>query len=75
MRYPKATRTDLTAPTNKFRVLAVVVDVDSADPYIVGDFASIAAAEQAATQRASIGSPVYVYDDKARLIIRYGSRH
>jgi hypothetical protein len=38
MRHPKATRTDLTAPTDKFRVVAVVVDVDSADPYIVGDF-------------------------------------
>ena len=75
MRYPKATRTDLTAPTGKFRVVAVVVDVDSADPYIVGDFGSVAAAEQAAMQRASIGSPVYVYDDKAKLIVRYGSWH
>ena len=75
MRYPKATRTDLTAPTGKFRVVAVVVDVDSADPYIVGDFGSVAAAEQAAMQRAGIGSPVYVYDEKAKLIVRYGSWH
>jgi hypothetical protein len=73
MRYPKATRTDLTAPTGKFRVVAVVVDVDSADPYIVGDFGSVAGAEQAATQGAGIGSPVYVYDDNAKLIVRYGN--
>jgi hypothetical protein len=73
MRYPKASRTDLTAPTGEFRVVAVVVDADSAAPYILGDF--VAAAEQAAMQRAGIGSPVYVYDDKAKLIVRYGSWH
>ena len=75
MRYPKATRTALTAPTGKFRVLGVVVEEDSADVYTVGDFSSVATAEQAAMQRAGIGSPVYVYDDKAKLIVRYGSWH
>jgi hypothetical protein len=73
MRYPKAPRTDLTAPTGKFRALAVVVEEESADLYTLGDFASVAAAEQAARQRAGIGSPVFVYDDKAKLIVRYGS--
>jgi hypothetical protein len=75
MRYPTPTRTDLTVPTGKFRVVAVVVDADSADPYFVGDFGSVAAAEEVAIQRAGIGSPVYVYDDKAKLIVRYGSWH
>lgn len=75
MRYPKAPRTDLTAPTGKFRVLAVVVEEESADLYTLGDFGSVAAAEQAAIQRAGIGSPVYVYDDKAELLVRYGSWH
>ena len=73
MRYPKAPKADLTAPTGKFRVIAVVVEEESADLYTVGDFSSVAAAEEAAKQRAGIGSPVYVYDDKAKLIVRYGS--
>lgn len=73
MLYPKAPRADLTAPTGKFRVLAIVVEAESADLYTVGDFSSLAAAEQAAKQRAGIGGPVYVYDDKAKLIVRYGS--
>jgi len=75
MQYPKAPRADLTAPTGKFRVLAVVVDEGSGDLYTVGDFGSLAAAEEAAVQRAGIGSPVYVYDDNAKLIVRYGSWH
>jgi len=75
MRYPKAPKTDLTAPTGEFRVVAVVVDADSADPYILGDFGSLAAAEQAAMKRAGIGSPVYVYNDRAKLIVQYGSWH
>jgi hypothetical protein len=75
MRYPKAPRTELTAPTGKFRVVAVVVEEESADVYTIGDFSSVAPAEKAAIQRAGIGSPVYVYDDKAKLIVRYGSWH
>jgi len=75
MRYPKAPRADLTALTGKFRVLAIVVEAESADLYTLGDFSSVAAAEQAVMQRAGIGSPVCVYDDKAKLIVRYGSLH
>jgi hypothetical protein len=56
MRYPKAATTDLTAQTGKFRVLAVVVDEDSADIYNLGDFSSVAAAEQAVMQRAGFGA-------------------
>jgi hypothetical protein len=47
MRYPKATRTDLTAPIGKFRVIAVVVDEGSGDLFTIGDFGSVAAAERA----------------------------
>ena len=75
MRYPKATSTELIAPRGKFRVLAIAVEPESADLYTVGDFSSVAATEQAARQRAGIGSPVYVYDDKAKLLVRYGSWH
>ncbi len=75
MRYPTATRTDLTAPPGKFRVLAVLVEQESADVYNAGDFGSLAAAEEAAMQRAGIGSPVYIYNDKAKLIIKYGAWH
>ena len=41
MRYPKATRTDLTAPTGKLRVLAIAVEAESADLYTVGDLARL----------------------------------
>jgi len=70
MRYPKAPKADLTAPSGKFRVLAVVIGEESADLYTVGDFG-----EQAAMRRAGIGSPVYVYDDKGNLVVWYGSWH
>lgn len=75
MRYPKATKQDLTAPTSKFRVLGVLVDDDSAHIYLIGDFPSVIAAEEAATGRASVGSPVHVYNDRAELIVRLGSWH
>ena len=75
MRYPKATKADLTAPVAKFRVLGVIVDNDAAEIYMIGDFPSVAAAEDAAVRRASVGSPVYVYNDKAELIVRIGSWH
>jgi hypothetical protein len=57
MRYPKTSRTDLTAPTGKFRVLAIVVEAVSADLYTVGDFGSLAGAEQAAMKRAGHREP------------------
>ncbi len=75
MRYPKATRADLTAPSCKFRVLAVDVETDPTAIYLIGDFGSFVAADKAATQNAEIGRPVYVYNDKAELMVRYGSWH
>ncbi len=75
MRYPKAARADLTAPSCKFRVLAVDVETDPTAVYVMGDFGSLVAAERAATQSADVGRPVYVYNDKAELIVRFGSWH
>ncbi len=75
MRYPKATRKDLTAPASQFRVLGVFVDGDSAEIFIIGDFPSMSAAEEIAARRASVGNPVYVYNDRAELMVRLGSWH
>ena len=75
IRYPKATRADLTAPTSQFRVLGVILERNCAEIYVIGDFPCISAAERAAMQRAGVGSPVYVYNDKADLVVRYGSWH
>ena len=75
MRYPKATRKDLTAPASKFRVLGVIVQEESAEIFVIGDFPTVNAAEEAAARRASIGSPVYVYNDRAELLVRLGSWH
>ncbi len=71
----KATRADLTANNCKFRVLAVDVETDPTAIYVTGDFVSLIAAEKAATQSADVVRPVYVYNDKAKLIVRFGSWH
>ena len=75
MRYPKATGEDLTAPAAKYRVLGVVLDNDAPTISIIGDFPSVAAAEEAALRRASVGCPMYVYNDRAELLVRLGSWH
>ncbi len=75
MRYPSATRDELTAPAEKFRVLGVNVEDNCGEIYVVGDFESMSTAEQIAVQTAGIGSPVYIYNDRAELIVRYGSWH
>lgn len=73
--YPKSASLELIAPKGKFRVLGVNVGAESAAVYVIGDFGSIIAAEQAAAQKAGFGGPVFVYNDQARLITRYGSWH
>lgn len=75
MRNPKAKKEQLTAPIAKFRVLGVDVRTDSESAYLIGDFDSLADAKQAAKQRAGTGSPVFIYNDQALLIVRYGSWH
>jgi hypothetical protein len=75
MRYPKATKEQLTAPTGRFRVLGVDVRTGSDAVYMVGDFDSVSAANTAAKERAGPDSPTFVYNDRAELIMRYGSWH
>jgi hypothetical protein len=75
MRHPKATKEELAAPTGKFRVLGVDARAGPEAVYLIGDFDSLTRAEEDAKQRAGTGSPVFIYNDQARLIVRYGSWH
>lgn len=75
MRYPKASKEELTAPTAKFRVLAVDVGAASEAVYVIGDFDSLNAAKETAKQKSGTGAPVFIYNDQAELIVRYGSWH
>ncbi len=74
MRYPKASTEQVTAPTSQFRVMGVDVR-DGLGNYRIGDFDTVAEALEAATKRAGVGTPVYVYDDEGRLLVRVGSWH
>ncbi len=75
MRYPKASAEELQAPTGKFRVIGVDLKVAATANYHLGDFQSLQVAQAAAKGRAGVGNPVYAYDDKRNLMIRYGSWH
>jgi hypothetical protein len=74
MRYPKAGQDDLRAPKSQFRVMAVDV-TESAGAYLLGDFGTLYAATQAATKRAAVGTPVFIYNDQGKVIERLGSWH
>jgi len=74
MRYPIGSKAELQAPPGNFRVMGVDVG-QRADNFVVGDFATLAEAKEAANRRAQVGSPVYIYDDKGELVERYGSWH
>jgi hypothetical protein len=75
MRYPKATKEELTAPPAQFRVLGVEINATSESVFSIGDFASLDAAKEAAKQKASTGVPIFIYNDHGELIVRYGSWH
>lgn len=75
MRYPKATKEQLTAPRGQYRVLGVEIHTTSESVFSVGDFESLDAAKKAAEQKAGTGVPVFIYDDHGELIVRYGSWH
>jgi hypothetical protein len=75
MRYPKATKEELTAPPAQFRVLGVEIHTTSESVFSIGDFDSLDAAKQAAEQKAGTGVPVFIYNDHGELIVRYGSWH
>ena len=58
-----------------FRALGVDLHVDTEAVYLIGDFDTLARAKEAAKRRAGTGSPTFIYNDKAELIVRYGSWH
>ena len=75
MRYPTASKEQLSAPKSQFRVIGVDVEYASGNVYQVGDFDTLAAAQAAASERAGIGSPVYVCNDAGEVLVRLGSWH
>ncbi len=74
MRYPTASKEQLTAPKSQFRVIAVDVQ-DDFGTYVLGDFTSLDAASQIASSRAAVGNPVYIYNDAGEVLARLGSWH
>lgn len=74
MRYPNASKDELTAPKSKLRVVAVDVQ-DELGLYHIGDFDDFEEAHRAAMERARVGSPVYICDDIGDIIVRLGSWH
>ena len=75
MRYPKATKEELTAPQAQYRVLGVEIHATSESMFSIGDFDSLNAAKEAAKQKAGTGVPIFIYNDHGELIVRYGSWH
>ncbi len=75
MRYPKAETEELQAPKGKFRVIGVDLKLAANANYHLGDFDDLAAADKVAQEKASVGNPVYIYDDDSQLVVRYGSWH
>jgi hypothetical protein len=75
MRYPKATKEELTAPPAQFRVLGVEIHATSESVFSIGDFDSLDAAKKAAKQKAGTGVPIFIYNDHGEFIVRYGSWH
>ncbi len=73
MRYPTS-KEILRAPQAQFRVVAVDL-ADSSATYLVGDYPSFEAANEAASGRAGMGAPVYIYDDRGEMLLRFGSWH
>jgi hypothetical protein len=75
MRYPKATKEELTAPPAQYRVLGVETHSNAESVFSIGDFNSLDAAKQAAKEKAETGTPIFIYNDRAELVVRYGSWH
>ncbi len=72
MRYPNASREELQAPKDMFRVTGVEAATGN---YRLGDFETLQTAKSVAKEKAGIGNPIYIYDDKGELVVRYGSWH
>jgi len=74
MRYPIGSKTELKAPPKGFRVIGVDLSLGASN-FVIGDFETLLEAKEAATRRAQVGSPIYIYDDEGKLVERYGSWH
>ena len=74
MRYPDASKDELTAPKSLLRVVSVDVR-EGLGLCHIGDFSTLDEAHRAAMDRARVGNPVYIYDDIGDLIVRLGSWH
>ncbi len=75
MRYPVAKPEELQAPKGKFRVIGVDLKIATDANYHIGDFDTFCVAEQVAREQASVGKPIFIYDDNCELVVRYGSWH
>lgn len=75
MRYPEASREELQAPKGKLRVIGVDLKGAATANYHLGDFETLQMAENVAKEKASVGNPIYIYDDNSELVVRYGSWH
>ncbi len=75
VRYPNAKTEELQAPKGKFRVIGVDLKVAADANYHIGDFDSFSVAEKVAQEQASVGKPIYIYDEDCRLLVRLGSWH
>ena len=62
----------LRAPAGKFRVIGFALR--DGQQYMIGDFDSKEAAEERAKEHGMVGNPAHVYNDRADLVVRYGSR-
>jgi len=74
MRYPPADQHNLRAPRSQFRVVAMDTE-ETASLYQIGDFLSLEAAQSAASDRARVGHPVFIYNEDGKLVVRFGSWH
>ena len=75
MRYPKIPKEERTAPLSHFRVLGVETHTTAEAMFSIGDFDSLDSAKHAGKQRAGTGTPIFVYNDRGELLVRYGSWH
>jgi hypothetical protein len=75
MRYPNVPKEQLTAPATKFRVFGVETDSSADAVFSIGDFNSLDSAKHAAKQKAGTGTPIFIYNDRGEVVVRYGSRH
>ncbi len=74
MRYPRASLEERTAPPGKFRLIALDLG-DNLSEHRLGDLDTLDSAKKVAEQKSGVGCPVFVYDDRGELIIRFGSWH